>query len=139
MQHRKLISLSIVMVLIALIPLIGLADEVTTRAKLMTKFSAVLRITNAKAKCIGMVSPKKITHSCSLTIKLQKKVDNRWKTLASWSENGGDGEIVTISETRSVASGYPYRVKATAYLKDSSGTLIESETITSSTVDYGVN
>lgn len=42
MQHRKLISLSIAMVLIALIPLIGLAGETVMRAKMIVSFAVKL-------------------------------------------------------------------------------------------------
>ena len=78
----------------------------------------------------GSVSTKKI----SLTAKLQRKVDGKWKDVKTW-EKHSNTLLLTFSETYPLSSKGSYRVQATVtyYQKDNT---TETKTTNSATKTY---
>ncbi len=62
-------------------------------------------------------------YTAGVYVELQQD-NGGWSTIASWSSRGGSTASVTKSKT--VASGYNYRVKVTHSAYNSSGALIET-------------
>ena len=69
--------------------------------------------------------------SVTLTLSLQKSSDGPiWENVETWSDAGTSGAF--ISEERALYSKYSYRVLATAYVYDSTGRLVETESLVDS-------
>lgn len=71
-------------------------------------------------------------YTMSVTLKLQRSRDNSaWSTLGTWT-----GSTAQISKTKTVTSGYYYRSQVTVKVYNSSGTLVETVTKSSSSIYY---
>ncbi len=59
-----------------------------------------------------------------VTVYLQKKVDDVWQTLTSWSN---EGQIATSTGGRyAIAKGYQYRTYTAGFVYDDDGNIIDS-------------
>lgn len=67
-------------------------------------------------------------------LKLQRLINGSWVTFKSWEAS--DTGKVTINKPYYVYSGYLYRLRVTATVYNSSGTVIDTVTETSSTYYY---
>lgn len=76
------------------------------------------------ASCSGRITPN-ITAQTEIVVKLQKKENNTWTIIASWSsgKNNGTSEA---GGTCSVESGYQYRVWATGTVSNDEGEIYET-------------
>lgn len=75
-----------------------------------------------------------LTDTVKLTMELQRLEGIVWVPIKSWSTTGSS--TVSIDKDWYVLSGYKYRVQGIAQVSNSSGTLLEIATATSSTVTY---
>lgn len=70
-----------------------------------------------------------------LTVVLQRSTNGRdWVEVESWFASGSSK--VWIDDSKTVVSGYQYRVLSSADIYSSSGTFVESTNKTSSIVEY---
>ena len=90
---------------------------------------------SGKASCSGMTSTYNSSHTTKLTIELQKSSASGWGTIKSWSATGPGPNTIDIYKEYYVAHG-TYRVCATAKVYNAYGTLLESQSVCSSTVIY---
>ena len=112
------------------------ATEVTPFYSYTSSVSAALQISGGTATCSGKIRAISTTNNCSVTATLKRLVDGSWVTVsgASWSDNGTGS--ASASGTKSVSSGYSYRVFVTGKVMSSSGTLLETVTAQSKIVEY---
>ncbi len=73
--------------------------------------------------CSGSVSAK-VGTSVSITVELQKLVDNRWHIIESW-ENSRTSYVACTGKT-TVEPGYRYRTYVVGYTRDANGHITES-------------
>lgn len=90
--------------------------------------------TSGKALCAGSVDVASMSYSAELTVTLEREKDGSWSTVKSWTGTGvGPGLI--IERDYYVVEG-TYRVKTTAEVYSSTGTLLETESIYSAEKTY---
>lgn len=99
------------------------------------QMSAGLGINSSgKAHTSGSVDVASMTYSAELTVELQKNANNSWSTIKTWTGNSvGPGLIVEGDYY--VVQG-TYRVKTTAQVYSSTGTLLETQSIYSAEKTY---
>jgi hypothetical protein len=88
---------------------------------------------NGYADCYSRVSLTYSSDTVTLTMELQKQNGSAWNKVNSWNTSGSG--TVSLGKGCYVNSG-TYRVKATAQVYNSSGSLIETATAYSITVNY---
>jgi len=85
------------------------------------------------ATCTGS-----LTHSGSsgkVQVTLQRYQNSAWTAIKSWSDSR-TGAICGVTGNYYITKGYSYRVKVSVYVYNSSGSLLESDTVYSSTKSY---
>lgn len=85
------------------------------------------------ATCLGNVILYNSSNSTTLTVQLQKSTGSGWKTIKTWTTSAIS--YADIEGYYFVASG-TYRVCTTAQVYNSSGYLVETESIYSPTKTY---
>ena len=85
------------------------------------------------ANCSASVSAPTSSYDVELTVELQQNRSG-WDTIKTWTDAGT--RYASAGGNWYVASGYDYRVKATATVYNSSGREIESATFYSYTESY---
>ena len=83
----------------------------------------------------GLVLPSNNSTNTKLTTELQKKSGSSWVKEYSWEASGEGTDTVYTSSLRYVVKG-TYRVVVTAKIYSSSGSLLETQDITSKEVTY---
>ena len=90
---------------------------------------------SGRADCSSNAMLRISGDSADLTMSLQRSSNGTsWTTVKTWTESGRGS--ISMDESWYVLSGYFYRVKATVEVYNSSGTLVESATAYSATVEY---
>lgn len=97
---------------------------------------ASLSIDGGVASCDGLVSPNSSTKIATVSVRLQRLVDGRWRQLASWSETASAGSTAAAGGRKSVSKGYSYRVMVYGTVKDADGNVLERTSCASNTIDY---
>ncbi|MPN35030.1 hypothetical protein SDC9_182524 [bioreactor metagenome] len=112
------------------------AAEVTPYYSYTDDVAASLRISGGQATCGGSVSAMNPSNKCSVTATLKRQEGSSWVTVsgATWSGSGTGSAFA--SGTKSVSSGYSYRVFVTGKVMTPSGTLLETVTVQSKIVAY---
>ena len=87
---------------------------------------------SGKATCTSVCAARN-GYTVDLTIELEQKSGNTWETIRTWSE---EGTKISFEKSIYVVSGYDYRLKASADVHNSNGTLIESPVAYSNEVSY---
>lgn len=83
---------------------------------------------SGRADCSSSVRVRDSSDSADLTMSLQRSSNGTsWTTVKAWTDSGRGS--VSMDESWYVLSGYSYRVKATAEVYNSSGTLVESASL----------
>lgn len=90
---------------------------------------------SGKATCIGNVTLYNNSYSTNLTVQLQKSTSSGWTTIQTWTSSGTGIAGTEMVEYYYVVSG-TYRVCATSRVYNSSGSLIETQSLYSATVTY---
>ena len=112
----------------------GLAlEEISPLYMAIFRLKSSLTINNAgKATCRVEVRSRE-GGTVDIAVELQQKVGSKWSTIIRWNDSGDDFDF---SEIYYVKSGYDYGVKVSANAYDSSGRLVESPIVYSTTVSY---
>lgn len=84
-----------------------------------------------KATCAGTVVLYS-GYTATLTMKLQQYNGSYWTTIQTWSTS----DSKSLSKSYYVSSGYSYRVVTSAKVYNSSGTYVETPSVTSATKSY---
>ncbi|AGL03312.1 hypothetical protein [Desulfoscipio gibsoniae] len=90
---------------------------------------------SGKATCVGLASAYNSSHTTKLTVELQKSTDSGWSTIKTWSASATGVSIADIEEDYYVVRG-TYRVCATAKVYNTSGNLLETQSLYSTTSTY---
>lgn len=90
---------------------------------------------SGKATCMGLASAYDNSHTTKLTVELQKSTDSGWSTIKTWSASATGVSIADIEEDYYVVRG-TYRVCATAKVYNTSGNLLETQSLYSATSTY---
>lgn len=107
--------------------------EKSPRYIAMTSLNNNLNISSkGKATCYGYTKTN-INYNARVKVELQK-YNSGWSTIKSWDDT--DSVYVSISKDYYISKGYSYRVKTTHYALNSSGSVIESVVLYSSTLSY---
>lgn len=100
----------------------------------IANFGAALEIDSLGiATCEGILTHRLIDGSSELVMKLQKLENKSWTTISTWTEEGSTK--CSIYKNKAVSRG-TYRVAVTAKIYDSSGSLIETQSVYSITDTY---
>ena len=98
----------------------------------ITTFESELEISgNGYASCSTIVRAL-LGYSCDVTLELQQKSGNSWKSVKEWTSSGRTN---SINEGCYVTSGHDYRLKLSADVY-AGGKLVESQTEYSTAVHY---
>lgn len=87
---------------------------------------------NGKATCESVCTARN-GYTVELTIELEQKTGNTWETICTWSE---EGTKISFEKSIYVVSGYDYRLKVSADVRNGNGTIIESPVAYSNEVPY---
>lgn len=97
--------------------------------------SAELDINSSgKSTSYGRVQLANSTDTVDLILELQQRDNGTWSTIKDWSTSGS--RTVSLEKDWYVLSGYSYRVRVTAKVYNSSGTLVETASLYSRMVTY---
>lgn len=133
---KKVICL--VLCLMLAFPVIGSASEedgIMVCYEYINNLNVNLKITAGTAIASGKSSTKGKSQT-SVTVRLQKSSDGeKWATIATWKGTKSSG-ISEASGTKTLTSGYSYRVWVNGKVYDSDGTVLESANKYSSVQRY---
>ena len=94
-----------------------------------------LSISGGTAPAAGTVTPSDLNNKTTVTVKLQRNENGTWKTIATWTGSNSHG-ISSAGGDKTLTKGYSYRVYVVGKVYNSSGTLLETTTKTTSTKAY---
>jgi hypothetical protein len=98
--------------------------------------SANLSISGGTAECSGLIIPASDC-SASIRVVLYRSADgSSWSQVASWSGSAGDGETATSGGSKTLSSGYQYKVTAYGTVRNSNNAIVESPTKASAIKSY---
>ena len=110
----------------------GSGSIVSPRFIAINAFATELSISSGGlATCEGTVTVSS-GHTCDATLEMQRKEGSTWRTIKTWTSSG---RANSFNKSYYVVSDYSYRLKLTADVYNSNGTLVESSYIYS-TVEY---
>ena len=131
-DYEKTISISLIVLLLALLALPAYAAETEPQSDIGLKFThiwsmgASLNITSTgKAECEGFVNASSDEYTAVLTVTLQKSTGSGWTNLKSWEGSGSGHSGLIVGGNYFVGRG-TYRVCVTANIYSSSGALLET-------------
>ena len=97
--------------------------------------SANLSITSGTARAVGKVATDQNLKT-SIIVRLQKEYSSgKWTTISTWTGSNESGAS-EAGGTKTLTSGYNYRVYVTGKVYDSAGTVIETVDKYSTTKSY---
>ncbi len=138
---KKAISMFLVAATIALSVVPAYAASSSTSGYMSVNFISIMSISaglsidsNGKATCSGLVTPSDDAYTADITVSLQE-YDNGWTTIKSWTASG-EGYDGAYASAKYYVSNGKYRVKSTAKIYDSAGTLLETQSINSAEKTY---
>lgn len=140
---KRPISMLLVALLLACCTSVGAyadeetAGDITPFYEYAKNVTAILSIdSSGNATCQGRIIPKESSYSCSITVQLKRKSGSTWTTVATWSDSGKGLSGASAGGTRSVSSGYSYKVSVSATVKNASGDVVENPSKDSSVKTY---
>lgn len=102
----------------------------------ITILSAGLSIdSSGLATCSGLVFPTYVNTKVELMVTLEEYKNSRWGSVYSWSAYGDGTNTTAVSGNRYVTSGR-YRVVVVAKIYSLSGTLLETQSKTTTEKTY---
>lgn len=137
MQRKHFMALAFTLVLILALSTSSFAEtnEISPYYSYTSRISAILSISGGVATCTGEARPTYVTTSADLRVKLQRLVSEDWVTIATWTDSA-EGSRVVATGTKTVSSGFSYRVLAEVDIKDQNGKILETVSKLSAIVDY---
>lgn len=140
MKFHKL--LIILICLLSLSAIAGLAHAnvvneslyLSPRYQYTAAISTSLDISGGQAMAAGRIDPNSLMRT-SVVVKLQRLESGTWKTIRTWTDSNTAGAS-EAGGTKTVDSGYDYRVHVTGKVYNTSGVVLETVTMTSSTKSY---
>ena len=137
-MKKKLINgLSVLLVLCLLSTAVFAAGTETVMPRYNYVANIVLGMSvdyDGRAYCYTGITLHQSTHSCSLTMVLQKNDGSGWDDVKTWSGSGG--ENLDLEKHWYVDSGYEYRTENTIRVYNASSRLIETITTYSEIWEY---
>jgi len=131
-----MMALSVIPAYAADVPNLSSESTLSPNFIAIMSMSAGLDIkSSGKVTCSGLVTPSSRTYSAELTVSLQKSTNNGWSTVRSWTATGEVYDGAYVDTHYYVTSG-TYRVRSTAKIYNSSGTLLETESMYSAEKTY---
>ena len=106
---------------------VGSADtlnEDLRRYQYARSVTAGLNIAGSTAECYGNIVPID-NMKTSIVVRLQKKEGETWKTIRTWTGSNSAGQS-EAGGTKSIVTGYEYRVYVTGKVYDSGDNVVEA-------------
>ena len=101
----------------------------------VSSINASLSISSGTAKAAGKVCSSDNLKT-SITVRLQRKSSNgTWSTISTWTDSNNSGAS-EAGGTKTLTSGYSYRVYVTGKVYNSAGTVVETVDKYSATKSY---
>ena len=113
---------------LVLFGIIVFSSAAFARYSYIESIGATLSISNGIATCSGTCQSSDSSTTTSIKVELKQKIGTKWETIESWSGSGNGKTTVRKSGTKSVSSGYSYKVVTTGTIKDSNGKILETDT-----------
>lgn len=144
---RRIFSLVAALALAVVLPLQALAAPLfwesphepptLLRYSYTGSITAGLSISNGKASCSGIIDPDN-GYYASIRVVLYRSSNGRsWTQIASWSGSSSTAGLpAAASGSKSISSGYKYKVTAFGTVKDSDGDVMESPSKTTAIKSY---
>lgn len=138
---RKISRLAIALLMVVLLPLHAFAELIppiiSPHYNYTSVISADLTISGGKAECAGTVKPDSGYYASVRVVLYRSSDGSSWTEIASWSDNpGSSGTSAIASGSKSLSSGYKYKVTTFGTVKNSNGTTVESPTKSTSIKSY---
>ena len=137
MYTKRAFSVFMILVTIITIASFGMAEEPVPPGgpvdfTYIDSAAASLSFSGNTARAAGKITPYDHRRT-SVTVRLQKSSNGTsgWSTIGTWTGSNPSG-ISTAAGTKSVSTGYYYRVRTTGKVYDSSGNVLETVVKTTS-------
>ena len=132
MFAKRFTSIFLVFITILTIVSFSFAEEELGRFTYIDSAAASLSFTGNTARAAGKITPYDHRRT-TVTVRLQKSSNGTsgWSTIGTWTGSNASGTS-TAAGTKSVATGYYYRVQTTGKVYDSSGNVLETVVKTTS-------
>ena len=140
MKFHKLLIILICLLSLSAIASLAHANVVNESLYLSPRYqytaaiSTSLDICGGQAIASGRIDPNSLMRT-SVVVKLQRLESGAWKTIRTWTDSNTAGAS-EAGGTKAVDSGYDYRVHVTGKVYNTSGVVLETVTMTSSTKSY---
>ena len=82
---------------------------------------------------MGYIIPSSNAYNASVVVKLQRRMNSGWETVASWSAFAFGGERAQAAGSAQATAGYEYRVLTDGKIYAQNGTVLEELTQISAT------
>lgn len=112
------------------------AKSISPRYSDTLTISATLTITDGNASCYGSVKPTDNSNNATVKVKLQRLEGGDWNTIFTWTASSQNGRLAGAGGSKTVSSGYSYRVLTEGEIKAPDGEILESPSVTSAVKDY---
>jgi len=130
-MRKKVYALILIISMLPLMTAYATANIITPQFTYIMSISAGLDINKyGRAQCVGSVDATSDNYRVTLTVTLEKYVNNGWRSIKSWS-GSGSGQSGLIVEGYYYIDHGLYMVCSTARVYNSSGTLLETESLCS--------
>lgn len=134
----RLKGFSLVMCLVLILSIVGVAhaeDGIMPCYSYTSSIAASLSINDGVAKAAGKITPED-SRRTTITVRLQRESSSgTWVTISTWTGSNASGKS-EAGGTKSLTSGYNYRVYVTGKVYNSSGTVLETVNKYSTTKAY---
>ncbi len=104
----------------------------------ISKISSNIGINGSTVICSGKGQGKYNNTSTVMRVILQKRASgtSTWSYVCAWTQTGSGNTNVSISESKSINSGYDYRILTKCTILDSNGNMLETASQYSGIVSY---
>lgn len=144
MKRLMCIGLVALMLVLAAVPAVasGSVQNAETPGLITPQFTYIALLnsglsinSSGKSTCAGLARAYDHSHTFKLTVDLQKSSASGWSTIKSWATSATGGSTAEIQRNYYVVHG-TYRVLTTARVYNSSGSLLETQSLYSNVVTY---
>lgn len=98
-----------VLIMVLVVTLIISGTLIAHAYTYICSYSSGLKISGGTATCTGDVLAERSKDACSITLTLKKEISSGvWSSVATWT--GSDTGYASLLRTKSVSSGYRYKV-----------------------------
>ena len=133
---KQSICLGLSLLLVLFVATVASAEgTIMPRYTYVSKINSTLSISSGTASAVGLVTTSQKLKT-SIIVRLQREYSSgKWTTISTWTSSNESGAS-EAGGTKTLTSGYNYRVYVTGKVYDSAGTVIETVERYSTTKSY---